>query len=71
LAVNPSGIDANFFYGDYLLENKDYKGAIAAFERALAAPPRTSRPLADAGRRKEIETALNKAKDKLNDHGLW
>ena len=62
LAVNPEGIDPNYFYGDYLLREKAYSEAQAAFEKALAAPRREGRPIADAGRRSEIEAALSKLK---------
>jgi tetratricopeptide (TPR) repeat protein len=65
LTVNPDGMDPNYFYGDYLLQEKAYKEAEAAFERALAAPPRENRPIADAGRRAEIESALAKLKQAL------
>ena len=40
LAINPQGMDPNFFYGDFLLRQKDYGGAIAALEKARAAPSR-------------------------------
>lgn len=64
LAVNPDGMDPNYFYGDFLLrEENDYAGAAAAFEHALAAPARERRPIADAGRRGEIEAALAKARE--------
>lgn len=62
LAVNPDGMDPNYFYGDFLLQEKAYQEAEDAFERALAAPPRANRPIADAGRRAEIEAALAKLK---------
>ena len=65
LAVNPNGIDPNYFYGDFLMDQKDYKGAINAFEKALAAPARPTRQVADAGRRDEIQAALAKAREKL------
>lgn len=65
LAMNPKGIDPNYFYGDYLMNQDDYQGAIKAFERALAAPPRPNRPIADAGRRNEIKTALAEARKHL------
>ena len=66
LAANPDGIDPNYFYGDFLLqERKNYKEALYAFERALVAQPRLNRPIADAGRRAEIEDALAKVKSKL------
>lgn len=58
LAVNPLGIDANYFYADYLLEQKDYDGARQHLERALKAQPRSGRELADAGRRKEIQSLI-------------
>ena len=58
LAINPAGIDPNFFMGDLLYRKGDYQGARAALARALNAPPRPERPLADAGRRKEIESLM-------------
>ena len=58
LALNPEGIDPNFFLGDYLYRKGDYAGARQALERALKAAPRPDRPLADEGRRLEIETLL-------------
>jgi tetratricopeptide (TPR) repeat protein len=62
LAVNPDGMDPNYFYGDFMLQEKEYGEAEAALERALAAPSRESRPIADAGRRAEVEAALEKLK---------
>jgi tetratricopeptide (TPR) repeat protein len=64
LAVNPSGIDANYFMGDYLFRKGDYAGARAALTKALAAPPRPGRAVADEGRRKEIEALLLKVREK-------
>jgi tetratricopeptide (TPR) repeat protein len=64
LAMNPDGIDPNYFYGDYLLNKGKYKDAIVALEKALQAPPRPNRESADAGRRQEIQVALDKAKKK-------
>lgn len=65
LSYNPDGIDSNYFYGDYLLEQKDYKQAIAALEKALKAAPRPGRESADAGRKGEIAAAMAKAKKHL------
>ena len=65
LNYNPDGIDSNYFYGDYLLEQKEYQQAVAAFEKALQAAPRPGRESADAGRKGEIQTALAKAKKHL------
>jgi len=58
LALNPQGIDSNYFYGDFLYRQGDREGARRALEEALKAPPRPGRALADEGRRKEIEALL-------------
>lgn len=60
LALNPDGIDPNYFLGDYLYRQRDFAGARRALERALQAPPRPDRPLADEGRRNEIQALLAK-----------
>lgn len=65
LNYNPDGIDSNFFYGDFLLQEKEYRQALAAFEKALAAPPRPGRESADAGRRQEINDKLALLRRKL------
>lgn len=65
LNYNPDGIDSNFFYGDFLLQEKEYRQALAAFEKALAAPPRPGRESADAGRRAEINDKLALVRRKL------
>jgi tetratricopeptide (TPR) repeat protein len=58
LALNPDGIDSNYFYGDFLYRQGDRDGARRALQKALKAPPRPGRALADEGRRKEIESLL-------------
>lgn len=58
LRMNPAGIDSNYFWADFLRDQGDDAGAVAAFRKALAAPPRPGRESADAGRRGEIEAAL-------------
>ncbi len=65
LGYNPEGIDSNFFYGDYLLEQKEYQQAIVVLEKALQAAPRPGRESADAGRKTEIAAAMAKAKKHL------
>ena len=65
LSYNPDGIDSNYFYGDFLLRQKQYKDALAAFEKALKAAPRPGRELADEGRRHEIEAGIAEAKQHL------
>ncbi len=66
LSYNPEGIDSNYWYGDYLLKQKEYPEAVKVLEKALQAPPRIGRESADAGRKKEIENALVVAKKHLN-----
>ncbi len=67
LAINPKGIDPNFFYGDFLAKQGNYDQAITALNTALAAPARPNRPIADAGRRKEIAALLKEIKSAKQD----
>jgi tetratricopeptide (TPR) repeat protein len=62
LAINPKGIDPNFFYGEYLVDTGKPREALAYLERALEAPARPGREIADAGRRDEVKTLLEKAR---------
>ena len=62
LAINPNGIDPNFFYGDFLAKKGNYTQAIKVLNTALSAPTRPNRPIADAGRRKEIKALLKEIK---------
>jgi tetratricopeptide (TPR) repeat protein len=62
LAINPQGIDPNFFYAEYLVENKHADEAVPYLEKALNAPPRAGRQIADAGRREEARALLAKIK---------
>lgn len=65
LALNPRGIDPNYFYGDFLFQAKRYTQAQTALEHALLAPSRPGRELADQGRREEINTLLSKLRAEL------
>lgn len=65
LQYNPDGIDPNFFYGDFLLEEGEYARAVEVFNKALQAAPRPGREISDAGRRKEIQAKLEKARSYL------
>jgi tetratricopeptide (TPR) repeat protein len=66
LKLNPEGIDPNYFYGEYLYDDKDYNGAMKHLETALNAPQRIERPLADSGRRTEIEILLAQVKKRMD-----
>jgi tetratricopeptide (TPR) repeat protein len=65
LALNPDGIDPNYFYGDYLYQQARYAEAVDYLGRALAAPPRPGLELADQGRRAEAQSALERARARL------
>lgn len=62
LAINPKGIDPNFFYGEYLVETKQSEQAGPYLDRAITAPPRPGRQVADSGRREEARALLEKTK---------
>ena len=64
LAINPKGIDPNYFYAEYLVETRQADQAMTYLERALQAPPRAGRQLADAGRREEVRALMEKIKAK-------
>ena len=68
LAVNPDGIDANYFLADFLRDQEDWKGAAVALQKALAAPARPGREIADRGRRKEAEAMLAQVRPHLASH---
>lgn len=61
LQINPNGMDTNYWYGEFLLDDGRVKDALTYLNRALKAPIRPERKVADEGRRKEIEAALAKA----------
>jgi tetratricopeptide (TPR) repeat protein len=66
LALNPDGIDPNYFYGEFLLEQKRYEESEKALLKAQQAPARPNRELADSGRQDEIKVALLKVREKLH-----
>lgn len=68
LVMNPDGIDSNFFYAQYLVEEEsDYLNAKNYLEKALEASPRPSRPVADLERRKEVKLLLAEVVKELED----
>jgi len=64
LALNPDGIDPNYFYGELMFEEGDYAQALRYLRKAVAAPLRPERPLADSGRRGEINALIARARAK-------
>ncbi|MEI9965790.1 MAG: tetratricopeptide repeat protein [Caulobacteraceae bacterium] len=58
LAVNPDGLDPNYFYGDLLYHEGRYAEAEQVLNHALAAPPRPGKEVADRGRKREASDLL-------------
>jgi tetratricopeptide (TPR) repeat protein len=54
----PTGLDAWYFYGDFLYEQKEYSKAAEVFHHALSIPPHSDRPVWDKNRRLVIEERL-------------
>ena len=54
LIINPQGIDPNFFYADFLINQGRKKEAKKYLDIAENATDRNDRPIADKGRRAEI-----------------
>jgi tetratricopeptide (TPR) repeat protein len=67
LAMNPDGIDPNFFHGEYLYERKRYGEALKALEAAMKAPARPGRELADSGRHQEILALMAKVRKDMEN----
>jgi tetratricopeptide (TPR) repeat protein len=67
LKINPNGIDSNYFYGDFLIEQEKYSLAVTVLEHALKSPLRPTRAIADAGRRVEIEKKILLARKNISD----
>lgn len=59
LGINPDGIDPNFFFGDFLLAQGKPERARPYLDKALKAPARPGREVADTGRREEIRARLD------------
>ena len=60
LAIDPDGLDANYFYGDFLYDQGDSAGAKSYLQKALRAPRDPGRPVWDAGRRREVQALLTR-----------
>ena len=66
LALNPNGIDPNYFYADFLYEQGEYAQALQYLDKAAKAPPRPGREVADKGRHAEIAALQAKVKAKMS-----
>lgn len=60
LANAPNGLDANYFYGDFLFEQREYAEAERVLRHALSLPAHPERPIWDRSRRLVIQELLAK-----------
>ncbi|MEP7312226.1 MAG: TRAP transporter TatT component family protein [Pseudomonadota bacterium] len=65
MAVNPDGIDSNYFYGEFLADHHDEAGARQHLQKALQAPARSGQEVADQGRRQQVATLLARLDKKI------
>lgn len=66
IEVDAQNIDNNYFYGEFLIEQKQYERALEVLGNALSAPKVTERPMFDTGRRTEIRELLQDARSHLD-----
>lgn len=69
LKINPSSIDANYFYADYLLSIDRKPEATKYFQLALTCPSRDTQLFADSQLKKEAYAALQKTKHSIVNSG--
>ena len=58
LTLAPQDIDANYFYAEFMRDQKDFEKARTYYLKAQSAPARPGRSLADQGRQEDIRKAL-------------
>jgi cytochrome c-type biogenesis protein CcmH/NrfG len=61
VSLAPNGMDANYFYADFLMSQREYAAADKLLRHALSLPPQTDRPLWDKNRRAVIRELMAKA----------
>jgi tetratricopeptide (TPR) repeat protein len=63
LKINPNGLDANYFYANYLLLNNELIEAEKYFKRTIAIPARTEQFFADNQLKEEAKFALKQTRE--------
>jgi len=66
IAMAPNDMDANYFMGDYWLDQKKYNKALPYFKKVLSLPDVVGRPTYSAGRKAEAKAKLAEVKKKLH-----
>ncbi len=69
LEINPHGIDANYFYADFLLEQDREREAEEYLQKALQAPVRKQQVYADTQLQNEVKMALTNSRLKKENTG--
>lgn len=64
LKINPDSIEANYFYGDFLLNQNQPELAVNYFKKAISLPARKNQLFADKSLQKQAELALNNANER-------
>lgn len=65
IALGPQDLDAHYFYGDFLVQQKRWQEAVDVLQAGLATLVDPQRPLFQKGRRGEMSRLLATAKAKL------
>ncbi len=68
LKINPLGIDANYYYGDFLLSKNEFEQAQAHFNTVLTAPLDPGRDLANNALKIKARIGLANAARGVNSH---
>jgi tetratricopeptide (TPR) repeat protein len=63
----PNGLDANYFYGDFLYNQHEYPEAIKVLKRAITLPALLERPIWDRSRRLVIKELLSKMQSDIKN----
>jgi tetratricopeptide (TPR) repeat protein len=66
LSMNPNGVEPNYFMGDFLLRQGEYAHAVGYLRRAMTAPPRPGREIADRGWRSGVAALLRQAESQAS-----
>jgi len=61
VSLAPNGMDANYFYADFLMTQHEYAAAYKVLTHASSLPPQANRPLWDKNRREVIRELMAKA----------
>jgi Tfp pilus assembly protein PilF len=69
LKINPNGIDANYFYADYLLQQDRSAEAEEYLHKAIQAPLRKQQVFADSQLQNEAKLALAHTQQRKSNAG--